>query len=99
MVTTPPSFLPSRIIRPHPIIPTNIAQVLALAVRWMKARRHVRPLWPSGFPLFLNVIGFIAVLFIWRWFAAIGTPRRDASGIKVGDDLGGKGIVELAWDV
>jgi hypothetical protein len=39
-------------------------------------------------------------MVVWRWFVLIGTPRRDAGGnIKAGDDLGGKGVIELAWDL
>jgi hypothetical protein len=29
----------------------------------------------------------------------IGTPTRAGGDIKVGDDLNGKGIIELAWDL
>jgi len=29
----------------------------------------------------------------------IGTPRRNGGNVKAGEDLGGKGVVELAWDL
>lgn len=29
----------------------------------------------------------------------IGTPKRDVGGVRAGEDLGGKGVVELAWDL
>lgn len=65
----------------------------------MKARLYIRPMVPSSLPLFLNIIGFLGTIFIWRWFVAIGAPRRDGANVKVGDDLAGKGVIELAWDV
>ncbi|KAL1410976.1 hypothetical protein Q8F55_001919 [Vanrija albida] len=77
-----------------------LINALALAVRWMKARHYVRPLIPGGFVLFLHVVGIGASVAIWRWFAAIGTPGRDAKGnVRVGEDLSGGGFIELAWDV
>ena len=36
---------------------------------------------------------------IWRWFVLIGTRRRVGENVKAGEDLGGKGIIELAWDL
>jgi hypothetical protein len=65
----------------------------------MKMRLGTRPFVPPTFILTLNIVGFLATIFIWRWFAAIGTPRRDSSGnIKVGEDLASKGFIELGWD-
>ncbi|KAK4686355.1 hypothetical protein P7C73_g3765, partial [Tremellales sp. Uapishka_1] len=51
------------------------------------------------FPSTLYVLSTGATVFIWRWFVLLGTPKRDINGnVKSGEDLGGKGIIELAWD-
>lgn len=69
-------------------------------MRMMKARVYGRQLVPGGFVLFLHIAGFIASLVIWRWFVQIGTPVRDSKGgVRVGEDLTGKGVIEMAWDV
>jgi hypothetical protein len=65
----------------------------------MKAHLGYRPLVPPPFILSLHIVGFLATIFIWRWFVTIGSSRRDSAGnLKAGDDLAAKGVIELAWD-
>lgn len=73
---------------------------MALALRFVKKRLYGRPLLPGGFLLFLQLFTTLGSIAIWRWFIAIGQPKRDAKGgIRVGDDLTGKGVIEMAWDL
>jgi len=48
--------------------------------------------------LLLHILALAGSLFIYRWFKTISTPRFVDRGLRAGEDLGGKGIVELAWD-
>jgi hypothetical protein len=58
-----------------------------------------RPFFPRIFPFILYLLSTSASIFVWRWFVTIGTPSRQGGDIKVGDDLNGKGVIELAWDL
>ncbi|GMK54064.1 hypothetical protein CspeluHIS016_0106500 [Cutaneotrichosporon spelunceum] len=83
-------------------LPKNfyMINVLAILVRIMKWKVYGRQLLPSGFVGFLHGLGFVASMFIWRWFVEIGTPTRNAKGdLRVPADLGSSGVVEMAWDV
>ena len=58
-----------------------------------------RPFFPRTLPFILYLLSTSASIFVWRWFVTIGTPTRQGGDIKVGDDLNGKGVIELAWDL
>jgi hypothetical protein len=58
-----------------------------------------RPFFPRIVPFILYLLSTSASIFVWRWFVTIGTPTRQGGDIKVGDDLNGKGVIELAWDL
>ncbi|ODN98160.1 hypothetical protein I350_07805 [Cryptococcus amylolentus CBS 6273] len=73
----------------------------AWILRFLLSLITSRSLFPRIFPLILYILSTTATVFIWRWFVTIGSPKRGANGrgdVRVGDDLAGKGVVELAWD-
>lgn len=77
-----------------------LTQTLSLCLRFVKTRLYGRALLPGGFVLFLQLSTLLGSIAIWRWFVAIGQPKRDAKGgVRVGDDLAGKGVIEMAWDL
>ena len=68
-------------------------------MRYLISLISKRSFFPGTFPFILYILSTTASIFVWRWFVTIGTPIRTGGDIKVGDDLGGKGIIELAWDL
>ncbi|WVW82803.1 hypothetical protein I302_104814 [Kwoniella bestiolae CBS 10118] len=55
---------------------------------------------PRKLVIFLHIVFVGSSIVTWRWFKTIGTPSRGGSGgVRVGEDLGGKGVVELGWDL
>ncbi|WRT67400.1 uncharacterized protein IL334_004371 [Kwoniella shivajii] len=77
-----------------------IVNTLAPAIRLILSLFTSRHLLPRKFVIFLHVISFGATVVTWNWFKTIGTPSRPGSGqVRVGEDLGGKGVVELGWDL
>jgi hypothetical protein len=53
---------------------------------------------PGKLVLLLHVLSLGGSMVIYRWFKLISTPRIGERGVKAGEDLGGGGVVELAWD-
>ncbi|WVQ78627.1 hypothetical protein IAT38_000713 [Cryptococcus sp. DSM 104549] len=78
-----------------------IVNLLAPTLRFLLSLITSRRALPRLLPLTLHILSFTATILVWRWFVAIGTPKRQggASQVRVGDDLGGKGVIELAWDL
>ncbi|WVR05432.1 hypothetical protein IAU60_002447 [Kwoniella sp. DSM 27419] len=77
-----------------------VVNVLAPVLRFLLSLITSRRFLPRALPLTLQVVSFGATIFVWRWFVSIGTPSRPGSGqLRVGEDLAGKGVVELAWDL
>lgn len=74
-------------------------QLLTPALRYIFSLITSRKIVPSRTVLLLHVLTLAGSLLIYRWFKTIATPRLDSRGVRAGDDLSGKGIVELAWDV
>ncbi|KAL7424253.1 hypothetical protein Q5752_001840 [Cryptotrichosporon argae] len=77
------------------LVGVNLA---ALLIRYVLAALTSRRALPGFWTAALHLLATTSTVGIWRWFAAIGTPRRDGAGVRVGEDLGGKGVVEMAWD-
>jgi len=73
-------------------------QLLAPAVRLLLSITTSRAFRPGKLVLLLHVLSLAGSLVIYRWFKLISTPRMGERGVKAGEDLGGGGIVELAWD-
>ncbi|KAK1925108.1 hypothetical protein DB88DRAFT_487980 [Papiliotrema laurentii] len=76
-----------------------IVNLLTPALRYIFSLITSRKIVPSRTVLLLHVLTLAGSLLIYRWFKTIATPRLDSRGVRAGDDLSGKGIVELAWDV
>ncbi|ADV19324.1 Hypothetical Protein CGB_A0500W [Cryptococcus gattii WM276] len=77
-----------------------IVNALAPVLRFLLSLVTSRSFLPRFLPLTMHIITFVTTIFIWRWFIAIGTPKRqNGAQVKVGDDLGGKGVIELGWDL
>lgn len=73
-------------------------QLLTPALRYVLSLITSRSFRPSRGVLLLHILALAGSLFIYRWFKTISTPRFVDRGLRAGEDLGGKGIVELAWD-
>lgn len=74
--------------------------LIAPTLRFLLSLVTSRSFLPRFLPLTMHLITFTATIFIWRWFVAIGTPKRqNGAQVKVGDDLSGKGVIELGWDL
>lgn len=75
-------------------------QISTIALRFLFSKLTSRPFVPGWKLTTLHIIAIGAMVVVWRWFALIGTPTRDAKGeVRVGDDLAGKGLIELGWDL
>lgn len=77
----------------------DATQGAALIIRFLFALLRRRSPIPSKKVVFFQLLATGASIAVWRWFVLIGSPRRVGKEVKAGDDLGSKGIVELAWDV
>ncbi|ORY29985.1 hypothetical protein BCR39DRAFT_530451 [Naematelia encephala] len=73
--------------------------LLAPLLRFLFSLVASRTFIPSKKIIALHLLSIAGTVFVWRWFVLIGTPKRDASGLKSGEDLSGGGVVELAWDL
>nr|XP_018263569.1 uncharacterized protein I303_03438 [Kwoniella dejecticola CBS 10117]OBR85727.1 hypothetical protein I303_03438 [Kwoniella dejecticola CBS 10117] len=77
-----------------------IVNALSPVIRFLLSLITSRSFIPRKFVIFLHVIFVGASIVTWRWFRTIGTPSRPGSGqVRVGEDLGGKGVIELGWDL
>ncbi|WWD16196.1 hypothetical protein CI109_100622 [Kwoniella shandongensis] len=78
-----------------------IVNLLAPTIRFLLSLITSRRFFPRTLPLLLYIIFTAGSIFTWRWFVTIGSPKRGANGaqVRVGEDLGGKGVVELGWDL
>ncbi|WWC69193.1 uncharacterized protein I206_103129 [Kwoniella pini CBS 10737] len=77
-----------------------VVNVLSPTIRFLLSLITSRSFIPRKFVIFLHIIFVGGSIITWRWFKTIGTPSRPGSGqVRVGEDLGGKGIVELGWDL
>lgn len=68
-------------------------------LRYLLSLFTFRSFIPSTTPLTLYILSTAGSVVVWRWFVTIGTPVRTGGDLRVGDDLNGKGIIELAWDL
>ncbi|CAD6571647.1 MAG: hypothetical protein TREMPRED_000336 [Tremellales sp. Tagirdzhanova-0007] len=73
--------------------------LLAFALRLLFALITSRSFVPSKRVIAIHLFSLGATIAVWRWFVLIGTPRKVGGNIKAGEDLGGKGVIELAWDL
>ncbi|EIW68002.1 hypothetical protein TREMEDRAFT_44978 [Tremella mesenterica DSM 1558] len=77
-----------------------IVNLSALILRLILSRITSRSAIPRLIPVVLQIGSFVGSLSVWRWFVLISTPRIGSDGkVRSGEDLGGKGVVELAWDL
>ncbi|KAK8869543.1 hypothetical protein IAR55_000109 [Kwoniella newhampshirensis] len=77
-----------------------IVNLLAPTIRFILSLITSRRFLPPTLPLLLYIVFTGASIFTWRWFVTIGTPERQGGAqVRVGEDLGGKGVIELGWDL
>ncbi|WVF71925.1 hypothetical protein IAT40_006735 [Kwoniella sp. CBS 6097] len=73
--------------------------LLAPVLRFLFTLITSRKLIPRAVVIFLYLAATGASVFTWRWFESIGRPKGSGANVRVGEDLGGKGVVELGWDL
>ncbi|WWD09846.1 hypothetical protein V865_007974 [Kwoniella europaea PYCC6329] len=76
-----------------------IVNSLSVLLRLLLSLLTSQSFTPRKFVIFLHVIFVGGSVITWRWFKTIGTPSRAGAGVRVGEDLGGKGVIELGWDL
>ncbi|WVQ98989.1 hypothetical protein IAU59_006121 [Kwoniella sp. CBS 9459] len=76
-----------------------VVNVLAPVLRFLLSLVTSRKLIPRPVVIFLYLASTGASVFTWRWFESIGRPKGSGANVRVGEDLGGKGVVELGWDL
>ncbi|OCF44211.1 hypothetical protein I317_02005 [Kwoniella heveanensis CBS 569] len=76
-----------------------VVNLLAPVIRFLLSLITSRKFIPRPVIIFLYLASTGASIFTWRWFESIGRPRGSGANVRVGEDLGGKGVVELGWDI
>ncbi|RSH93827.1 hypothetical protein EHS25_006475 [Saitozyma podzolica] len=77
-----------------------LVTIFSIIFRFLASLITSRTFVPSKKILIVHALTYSLTIAIWRWFAAIGTPRKDKSGqLVVEQDLDAGGIIEFAWDI
>ncbi|WWC89827.1 uncharacterized protein L201_004755 [Kwoniella dendrophila CBS 6074] len=78
-----------------------IVNLLSPIIRFLLSLITSRTFFPRKLVIFLHILFIGGSIFTWRWFKTIGKPSAGQPGkqVRVGEDLGGKGVIELGWDL